>query len=138
MAVVESAPTPAASGCASGIALLPCSVVITGAPSSSATSRSSSLASAQSTPWPAQISGVSAASRRSAASRTAPSSAAERMRRTGVYSGAAVHLALHTSPGSSSITGCGRPERSAVKAWRSLIGMWSAASTFCAIFVVAV
>ena len=59
------------------------------------------------------------------------------MRLTGVYSGAPFTSPAHASPSSSSITGCGLPERSAVKAWRSLIGMWSAASTFCAIFVVA-
>ena len=50
-------PLPNARGCTSGKPLLPSNVVITGAFSNSASSTSSSVASAYSTPWPAWMTG---------------------------------------------------------------------------------
>ena len=76
--VIVLAEAPTESGWFSGKALLATIEVVTGAWSSSASSRSSSVASAQSTPWPAMISGRWAASSKRAASATSPGSPAER------------------------------------------------------------
>ena len=88
-------------------------------------------------PWPAQIMGRSARSSRSAASSTAPGSAATRMRGMGVYSRSPLNSALQASSSTSSITGPGRPERRAVKACRNRLGASSGEITLLAILVVA-
>ena len=101
-------------------------VVNTAASRSSASVRSSSVASAVITPAPAHSSGSLAATSLAAASAMAPGEGIATAGAGEVYSTALSGMsAMQTSMGISTATGPGRPERRAWKARRITVPVWS-------------